>query len=89
MKYFPTVIIGSVIVIAIFMAWAWDSMNLSLSVQSTANTTYNKLSPPDISSADQTELEENDKLLIDTIMHAKGHSFGYCGDVSMWGGMVS
>ena len=88
MKHFPTVIIGSVIAIAIYMTLAWDSIDLSLSVQSAAKTTYNKLSPPDTSSADQTELEleEDDELWFDTVMYAKGHSFGYCGDVAMWGG---
>ena len=86
MKHFPTVIIGSVIAIAIFMTVAWDSMDLSLSVHSAVNTTYNKLSPSDTSCADKTALDEDDKLWIDTIMYAKGHVFGYCGDISIWGG---
>ena len=85
MKYFLS-IIGSVIAITIFMTVDWNSMDLSLSAQSAMNITYNKLSPPATSSADQTELEEDHKLWIDTVMYAKGHSFGYSGDVSMWGG---
>ena len=86
MKHFPTVIIGSVIAITIFMMLAWDNMDLSLSVQSAANTTYNQLSHLDTSSPDQTELEEEDELWFDTVMYAKGHAFGYSGDVSIWGG---
>ena len=86
MKHFPTVIIGSVIAIIIFMMLAWDSMDLSLSVQSAANTTYNQLSTLYTYSADQTELEEEDELWFDTVMYAKGHAFGYSRDVSIWGG---
>lgn len=31
-------------------------------------------------------IPEDKKLWIDTVMFAKGHAFGYSGDISMWGG---
>lgn len=43
---------------------------------------------PDSESYDQSEVEDMDsgEWWIDTVMYAKGHSFGYSGDVSVWGG---
>ena len=36
--------------------------------------------------SDEPEFVDPEKLWIDTIMYAGGHSFGYSGDVSMWDG---
>lgn len=38
------------------------------------------------SAGDESEMSESEKLWIDTVMFADGHSFGYSGDVSMWDG---
>ena len=88
MKHLLTIIgiIGFVIAVAIFMTVDWNSLDLSIPSQSMANTTYNKKPNRHTPSDNQTELEEDYKLWIDTTLCAKGHSFGYSGDLSLWGG---
>lgn len=39
-----------------------------------------------VNSENIKDVEEDSKLWVDTVMYANGHSFGYSGDVSMWGG---
>jgi len=80
MRHLLTVIIGSIIFIVLFMAIDWREIDLSLSMPSlAADTKVEQIGD------DETE-EYVEKLWIDTIMCASGHSFGYEGDVKMWGG---
>lgn len=37
-------------------------------------------------SDEKSELKVDTDLRVDTVMYAKGHAFGYSGDISMWGG---
>ncbi len=86
MKHLPTIIIGSIIAIAVFMAIDWKDSDRPLSFQSVADTISGQQSVTDTVSDYQSELEEGINLYIDTVMYAKGHAFGVRGDVSMWGG---
>lgn len=80
MKHLLTVIIGTIVFIALFMAVDWKDIDFSLSMPSLAADTKAE-------HIDEDESEEYvEKLWIDTIMYASGHSFGYVGDVTMWGG---
>ncbi|MCM1141562.1 MAG: RsiV family protein [Muribaculum sp.] len=79
MRHLLTVIIGTIVFIAMFMAVDWRDIDLSLSMPSLATE-----SRPLQHDEDDEEYEQ--KLWIDTIMCASGHSFGYSGDVTMWGG---
>ena len=83
MKHLFTVIILSVIALVVYAIVDWDSINLSLSIPSGENAAFCNQSNID------TYFEnppEDDKLWIDTVMFAKGHAFGYSGDISIWGG---
>lgn len=84
MKHLLTVIIGSVIAATIFLSVDWDNIDFSLSTPLMANTPLDSAYLDTIT--DQIEMEEDVDLWIDTVMYAKGHSFGYSGDISMWGG---
>ncbi len=75
MRKILLVIIAAVIAIAVFMRVNWHGLDFSLSIPLFAGTSVH----------DETDSEEDDKLWIDTIMCAGGHTFGYGGDVSMWG----
>lgn len=92
MRYLFALIIVSVIAVAIVITVDWNGTDLSLTIPSTANTTNNKESDknkkpvPDYISEAQTQQKGDAVMRIDTVMYAKGHAFGYCGDVSMWGG---
>lgn len=76
MRKFIFIIIGSFIAIAIFCSVNWNSFGSSMSLQPITCASDNE----------ETEVAEPEDLWIDTIMYAGGHSFGYSGDVSMWGG---
>ncbi len=86
MKYLLTIMIGSIIAIAIFITIDWKDLDLSLSFPSVADITSAQKTVTDTVSDDHSELEEDIKLWIDTVMYAKGHAFGYSGDLSIWGG---
>lgn len=75
MKKFIFVIIGIIAFLTIISLKAWNSNSTSLSLNEFVE------SHDDTSNAGLPE-----KLWLDIIMYAKGHSFGYRGDVSMWGG---
>lgn len=79
MKKLPLVIIAAIASIAILCNVYWHTIDLSLSVPSIAPTSSKK---------EEAEIAESEEaeLWIDTVMFAKGHAFGYSGDVSMWGG---
>lgn len=80
MKHLLTVIICSTILIALFLAADWRSKDFSLSKPAFATETEEE-------NVEEDEADENvTKLWIDTIMHASRHSFGYEGDLTMWGG---
>ncbi|MBD5267947.1 MAG: DUF3298 domain-containing protein [Bacteroides sp.] len=82
MKHFLTIVIVFVIAIVVFITVDWNGIDLSSAV----DTSYNKLLKSDTSSDSQIELDEDLELWRDTVMYAKGHAFGYSGDLSMWGG---
>ncbi len=75
MRKILLVIIAAVIAIAVFMNVNWHGLDFSLSIPLFSGTSVH----------DETDSEEDDKLWIDTIMCAGGHTFGYGGDVSMCG----
>lgn len=75
MRKLPLAIILAIAAIAAFMYVINHDIDLSFSLPSFAET----------SEDEEFELIE-DELWIDTIMYAEGHSFGCCGDVTMWGG---
>ena len=85
MRHLLTIIIASIITIAAFMAVYGNSIKLAPSIPPAWNET-DQQSTSDTPSDNQTDLEEDDELWFDTVMYAKGHSFGYRGDLSMWGG---
>lgn len=80
MRHLLTPIIGTIIFIALFMAVDWRSTDFSLSVPTPANETV------DVQSEPEENNEDEYRLYIDTVMYAAGHSFGYEGDITMWGG---
>lgn len=86
MKHLFTFVIVSVIAFVVYASVDWGSIDLSLSIPSDENTYSGNQSSDEISSSEISETEEDDRLWIDTIMYADGHSFGYCGDVSDWDG---
>lgn len=77
-------IIGAIISVGILLAMVLTHIDLSLSSPSTAHITSVQGNRTNKGSDDASELAE--KLLIDTVMFAKGHAFGYSGVVSMWDG---
>lgn len=85
MRHLLTLIIASIVTIAAFMAVYGNSIDLSLPIAPVENSTDHQ-SVSDSLSDNRSELEEDIKLWIDTVMYAKGHDFGYSGDISMWGG---
>lgn len=76
MRKFIFILIGSFLTLAILSFVDWNSVGSSLFLQPTASA----------SSIEEPDDVESEDLWIDTIMCAGGHSFGYRGDVSMWGG---
>lgn len=85
MRHLLTIIAGSVLFIAVYMTVYGKGLDFSLSSLSLGDTA-DKPSKTYIYPVDQIEPEDDAELWIDTIMYAKGHAFGYSGDVSMWGG---
>ena len=83
MKHLLTILILSVIVFVVYASLDWNSMDLSPAIPSLDNKTYDNQT-----NASSEILEESDDncFWIDTVMYAKGHAFGYSGDISMWGG---
>lgn len=79
MKHLLTVIIGSIMAIAIFMAVDWKDSGLSLPSPAVAEIS-------DMHTSESSELDAYSRLWIDTVMHSKSHAFGFRGDVSKWGG---
>ena len=85
MRHLLTIIAGSVLFIAVYMTVYGKGLDFSLSSLSLGDTA-DKPSKTYIYPVDQIEPEDDAELWIDTIMYAKGHAFGYSGDVSMWDG---
>ncbi len=80
MRKFPFMLIVLPYVIALFCIINSSCNTSYRSTQSLSDTIYvDETVSPDT----QKYIE---KLWLDTIMYAAGHSFGYNGDVSMWGG---
>lgn len=79
MRHLLTAIIVSITAIVLFMTVDWRDVDFSLTTHTLAEDSYGE-------QADAESDAEGDDLWIDTIMCAKGHSFGYSGDVSMWDG---
>lgn len=78
MRHLLTTVLCAIVAIALYMNVDWSKLDFSLSMPTFASTTVERES-------ERLE-DEYDDLWIDTIMFAKGHSFGYSGDVSMWDG---
>lgn len=76
MKKFIFFIIGAFLALAILSFVDWNSFDSSRFLQPTGSSSNNE------------ESDEAESLWTDTIMFAGGHSFGYSGDVSMWGGWL-
>lgn len=76
MRKFIFILIGAFLALAILSFVDWNSVGSSLSLQPTGCSLNNE------------EPGETESLWTDTIMFADGHSFGYSGDVSMWGGWL-
>lgn len=83
MKHLFTAVMVSVIGVVVYASVDWSDMDLSLSTSLEGTGFLYGQSQNDASSEDT---EENDRLWIDTVMYAKGHAFGYSGDITMWGG---
>lgn len=86
MKHLLTVVFVSVVAFIVYASVDWSNFDFSLSTTSGENAPSGKLSKAEDSYEDMEVSEEDNGLWIDTIMYAKGHAFGYSGDVSMWGG---
>lgn len=74
MKQLLAIIIIMTAAIGLYSAVEWGAFQIPSfedGVNSTESETYE---------------DESESLWVDTVMFAKGHSFGYSGDVSMWGG---
>lgn len=76
MRKVAFIIIGICIAITGFSFMDWNNIGSSMSFQSIECALNNE----------ESDTDESEELWIDTIMYADGHSFGYRGDVSMWGG---
>lgn len=74
MRKFIFIIIGAFLALAIVSFVDWNSFASFRFLQPTGSSSNNE------------EPDEAESLWTDTIMFAGGHSFGYSGDVSMWGG---
>lgn len=83
MKHLFTAMMVSVLVLVVYASVDWSNLDLSLSTSPEETAIVSSQSYNDTSSEDSVE---NDRLWIDTVMYAKGHAFGYSGDISMWGG---
>lgn len=89
MRKLLTIIAVTVIAVAVFMIvnrQEREESELSPSLPPVTDTVPEKQTTPDTVTYIQPELEDDSILRIDTIMYAKGHSFGYSGDVSEWEG---
>lgn len=86
MRHLLTVIILSVIAFVVYNSLDWDNIDLSLSIPSNDNKPYDKQSKAGAFFENIEGADEDIELWIDTVMYAKGHAFGYSGDISMWGG---
>lgn len=76
MRKFIFILIGAFLALAILSFVDWNSVGSSLSLLPTGCSSNNE------------EPDEAESIWTDTIMFAGGHSFGYSGDVSMWGGWL-
>lgn len=76
MRKFIFILIGAFLALAILCLVDWNSVGTALYLQPTGCSSNNE------------EPDEAERLWTDTIMFAGGHSFGYSGDVSMWGGWL-
>ncbi len=81
MKYLLIVIVGVALAVMLYLSVDWKRADRPLSSLSSEVTA----SSDEIETDSETDVERDD-LWIDIIMRAKGHSFGYSGDVSMWDG---
>lgn len=91
MRHLLTIVMVSVIAFIVYASVDWSGIELSLAVPSVADKTSGNLSSQRSATEYQKEgmdedEEEDLELWIDTVMYAEGHSFGYRGDISMWGG---
>lgn len=84
MRHILTVIIISVIALVVYASVDWSSIGQSLSFLSFDKRTNDKQTNAVASSEDIRE--SDDGFCIDTVMYAKGHAFGFSGDISMWRG---
>lgn len=80
MRHILTAIIGTIVCVALFMGVDWRSMDFSLSAQTQPNEV------PYGQAEEDTSADYEHKFYVDTVMYACGHSFGYEGDVTEWGG---
>lgn len=83
MKHLFTAVMVSAIALVVYASVDWTNLDLSLPTSPEETAIVSGQSYNDASSEDSVE---NDRLWIDTVMYAKGHAFGYSGDISMWGG---
>lgn len=79
MRHLLTTITGVIVFAALFMTVDWRDFNLSLSMPSSVSETKYDVVEKEI-------YEFDDKLWISKVMETARHSFGYEGDISMWGG---
>lgn len=94
MKHILTVIIGLAIAVIIFMTVDMKGCASVLIPSVEKEDITSEKQQPEQAAADtfevigveELEIGEDYVSWIDTVMYAKGHSFGYCGDITMWGG---
>lgn len=84
MRHLLPVIVISVIALVVYASLDWNSICLSLSFPSFDKRTSDNQRNAVVSIED-IEMPDDD-YCIDTVMYAKGHAFGFSGDITMWRG---
>lgn len=85
-RWLLTLILVCAIGVYIYSTFSRGSDDVSLSIPSQTNAVSEDELMSDAEFESEIELEENDILWIDTVMYAKGHAFGFSGDITKWGG---
>ena len=96
MKHLLTIILVSVIAFVFYALIDWNSIDLSQSIPSLDNRTYDNQTNASSENLEESDDDDfgidtvkyaiDDDFGIDTVMYANGHAFGYNGDIAMWGG---
>ena len=83
------VMFGAVAVVTTLSLAGWDGGFPELSLPSLSADSDDKDTVGDVADEELVDYMSDDYFYIDTVMYAKGHTFGSRGDITCWQGCIS